>query len=443
MNQRFEKLFSLQENQYSIGAPVIIAAGDLLKDTQSENLYLRIKLQNISDKAIKAVRFRINQYDISGIDLNNEIEEELLDLNIPRDGFFGQDFPFLIKNRSTRSYSIIIKEVCFSDNSVWNGLSAKWEMLAVQEKLSDNINNAELLKQYTIEYGGQCNFKLLEISDLWFCVCGHTNHRNEKVCPCCGQLLSDLRAIDTDSLLTRMQDRLMKEEQQKAEQIEQQKKQEEEQIKQAELIRIAEKEKKKKRLIKLFSAFAAASLCITLITILISYLTRSPDKKFVHYSKTNGENVFLDINYVYNDSFFTSFSGKGFLEKKDGESFIGAGKDNILTIFDHYPKNEKNQVDQTSLIKLTKDTLYYSLCFVGFTDYPQYVYGKVRIKDYMADPHGVIKGKRLESSDTEYVDITEKIINDYIAMTLKLLKNKLDNESIGLHFSDFGLPDIS
>lgn len=35
MSERYSKLFSLPENLYTTGAPVVIAAGALLKDNQS------------------------------------------------------------------------------------------------------------------------------------------------------------------------------------------------------------------------------------------------------------------------------------------------------------------------------------------------------------------------------------------------------------------------
>ena len=70
MNERFIRLYSLPENLYSEGAPVIISAGILLKDNQTGKLLAQVKFKSISQKRIKAVRIRIRAFDVTG----NELE---------------------------------------------------------------------------------------------------------------------------------------------------------------------------------------------------------------------------------------------------------------------------------------------------------------------------------------------------------------------------------
>ena len=53
MSERFTKLFSLRENLYVKGAPVVIAAGALHKDNQADRIIAQIKIRSISSKKIR------------------------------------------------------------------------------------------------------------------------------------------------------------------------------------------------------------------------------------------------------------------------------------------------------------------------------------------------------------------------------------------------------
>lgn len=56
MSQRFSKLFALPENLCCASAPVMIAAGAIQKGNESGRVFGQLKLRNIQDKGIKAVK---------------------------------------------------------------------------------------------------------------------------------------------------------------------------------------------------------------------------------------------------------------------------------------------------------------------------------------------------------------------------------------------------
>ena len=74
MSERYSRLFSLPENLYAEGAPVVIAAGALLKDNQADKIVAQLKMRNISQKSIKAVTVCIHPLDTVGNSLGEEIE---------------------------------------------------------------------------------------------------------------------------------------------------------------------------------------------------------------------------------------------------------------------------------------------------------------------------------------------------------------------------------
>ena len=63
MAERYSRLFTLPENLYTEGSPVIIAAGALLKDNQTGKVLAQLKLRSITEKDIQAVKVRLNLFD--------------------------------------------------------------------------------------------------------------------------------------------------------------------------------------------------------------------------------------------------------------------------------------------------------------------------------------------------------------------------------------------
>ena len=81
MAERYTRLFTLPPDLYTAGSPLVIAAGALLKDTQTGRVLAQLKLRSISDQRIRAVKLRVVGYDVSQTILCRE-EHEYLDLDI-------------------------------------------------------------------------------------------------------------------------------------------------------------------------------------------------------------------------------------------------------------------------------------------------------------------------------------------------------------------------
>ena len=119
MSERYSKLFSLLENLYAAGSPVVIAAGALLKDNQTGKVIAQLKMRNISQKPIKAAKVSIHPLDTVGNPLGGKIEYQYLDLSAARDEDFGQKAPVALADASTRSFTTSVEEIVFADNSIW------------------------------------------------------------------------------------------------------------------------------------------------------------------------------------------------------------------------------------------------------------------------------------------------------------------------------------
>lgn len=215
MSERYVRLFTLPENLYAEGSPIIIAAGTLLKDSLTNRIVAQLKMHSINPKVIKAVRVNLKLYDIAGNSLDDEVDFEYLDLAVSRDSFFGSKTPIPIPNLKARSYSISIQSAVFADNTVWNIEQNEWNQLPVPTPLNAKLTDYELLKQYKLEYGSQCNYVPMKALDLWYCACGFWNHHGEK-CHRCSKTFKELDEIDLTQLSAEKEMRVSEEKRQSA-----------------------------------------------------------------------------------------------------------------------------------------------------------------------------------------------------------------------------------
>ena len=210
MGETYARLYSLPERLYTVGAPVVVAAGALLKDNRNGNIIVQLKIQNICNKIIKAVTVKVTSMDTVGRALGEDTEYQYLDLNVKRNEFFGQQVPIIVPNEQTHSYSVKVTEVAFDDNTVWTG-NDTWEPLEKPDPIEKKITNGELARQYRIKYGKGSKYLLKKEKDLWFCTCGTINREDEISCRSCHIDRKKLEEFNLDVLKKECDERLEEE----------------------------------------------------------------------------------------------------------------------------------------------------------------------------------------------------------------------------------------
>jgi len=243
MSERYSRLFSLPENLYSEGSPIVISAGALLKDNQTGEVIAQLKIKNISDKNIKAAKVLITAFDTVGNKFDEKVSFEFLDLNIGRDEEFGQKTPIVLSNDKTRQFSVCVESIVFFDNSIWNYDVKEQKPLTVQKTLNEVFDDAELIKQYQIKFKSTCKYLPEQDRDLWLCSCGKINHSEEESCHNCKCFNRELFSLDLEKLKEEKEERLLNEEKKRQEE------------------RLAKKKAKKKTLVALlvFAVLIAAT----------------------------------------------------------------------------------------------------------------------------------------------------------------------------------------
>ena len=200
MAERYTRLFTLpQSDLYLEGSPVILSTGVLLKDNQTGNVLAQLKFQNVSPKAIRAIKVALINYDSFGTELEGVPEFQYLDLDARRDAFFGPKNAILLPSRDTRSFTCDCTCVIFTDGTVWTAPEGAWTPLKPQKALEEALGT--LVDQYRRDTGAREVYLVQEDRDLWRCACGAINRQGERACHACHaerQLL--LNAADPELL---------------------------------------------------------------------------------------------------------------------------------------------------------------------------------------------------------------------------------------------------
>lgn len=318
MGERFSRLYQLDRDQYTNGAPVVIAAGALLKDTATGSIIVQLKLQNISEKSIVAAKVWLCAYDVSGKELHRIDEYQYLDIDIRPGAYWGGDKAIILPDPVTRSFSIEKIEIIFSDNGIWDsGDNGNFAGVPMSPKLGDTLHDPALVDQYRIEIDRQSDYVPSDYGVLWRCACGNLN-QGEKCTQCGIDKAKVFGAYNVSELTEKANVRIAKEQAQAAENAIQ---------------------KRKKKKLHITVAVVAAILVATVVFV-TQWLVPNVIKPSSNYKEacalvSKGEfdaaiSIFSDLGN-YNDSDAKIIETRYLM----AESFIQAGEYNAaIRIFD-------------------------------------------------------------------------------------------------------------
>lgn len=208
MSGRYTKLFSLPKNLYAEGSPVIVEAGVLTLDNNTNRVFVQLKFRNISDKEIKALSVTLKAYYVTGKEASEPVKYQYLDFCSHIDEEFGAKTPVLLHDNTVRSFSVHVDEVVYADNTVGEVNLDYSESVPEQHLLckTDGWNNdtASELKKLTND---KCVYAVCEYKDLWLCSCGCANSLvRDKRCRRCGCAHDFLKPITPEKAQAHIND---------------------------------------------------------------------------------------------------------------------------------------------------------------------------------------------------------------------------------------------
>lgn len=185
MAERYIQRFRLTPRQYTAAAPVVLAAGALLEDTQIPRLVAQLKFKSISPELLTALRVRVECLDETGA-VQNTVEFCYSGLQVRRGNTFGAytAIPFPLSDSTRCTVSLL--SAAFSGGRTWEApQGAKAVLLPaftpLEEAVTDPAQRAQAQGRIS-----QCRYAYREVEDLWYCPCGGVNRSSETSCHRCG-----------------------------------------------------------------------------------------------------------------------------------------------------------------------------------------------------------------------------------------------------------------
>lgn len=172
MANRFQELFRLLPKLYSAGAPVMIEAGALQKDSATNRVLAQLKLRSLDPRRICACKVSVRAFEPNGTELDGVPSFAYLDIDVGLGENFGTKTPIYLPDGNSRSMSVSVIETVFSDGSVWQAEPCEWHQIPVQEAVVEHFDDPELIKQYELRVGGDCPLIPTVQDGLFLCTCG-------------------------------------------------------------------------------------------------------------------------------------------------------------------------------------------------------------------------------------------------------------------------------
>ena len=147
MSERYIRIFSGDKNLYLDGAPIVIRASALLKDTETGKMIGQLKFKNLSGKKISYLKVSILQLDALKNPIGDAISFEYLDISVPDKEEFGSKKPIYLPNSSVRSFNICGCDIAFDDGSVWTSDNSTWVSASNDSSVVKEITADETYKK--------------------------------------------------------------------------------------------------------------------------------------------------------------------------------------------------------------------------------------------------------------------------------------------------------
>ena len=179
---RYEKLYELGKQQYFAGSPLILEAGQLLRDNQTMSMLVQIKFSSVAEQAIRAIIIRVDGYDI----LNQQVESkefQYLDLNVNRYAACCDRTPIQLQNSTIRRIDVLVEKVVFADSTLWENEAQ--EPFAPLPGPIDIALPGDVQVQYNRELGKSPAYQVQTSRGLWQCGCGAWNRTQDEACHAC------------------------------------------------------------------------------------------------------------------------------------------------------------------------------------------------------------------------------------------------------------------
>ena len=184
MNERYSRIYTINNAFYTPNCPIIISSGALSKDNKLGNFIAQFKFLNASTKTIKEVVVEISYYDASKNLLEVAVPFTYSNLEASPGELFGHKTPITILNPATRIISTKIKNIVFLSGEKLIIEEQELKPVPQKQELPDFLGK-ELAIQYAKDVYKDSKYVPMVFDDFWSCTCGSINQIGDSCCNSC------------------------------------------------------------------------------------------------------------------------------------------------------------------------------------------------------------------------------------------------------------------
>ena len=148
MNEKYKAIYSLEPDGYTKDCLLLICGGNLLCNPLMNAYYVQLKLQNLQERVVSKVQFRVAIKDRSG-EIIESIPYCYDHLHAAIGQTIGEQNLIPISSSRGSSFFVVITEVGFEDGTAMELPYSELEHLPAAGSLRSYLgDDAELEKQY-------------------------------------------------------------------------------------------------------------------------------------------------------------------------------------------------------------------------------------------------------------------------------------------------------
>ena len=216
MNDRFEVQEKLMPNQYTKGVPVLISAGQLLKDSLTGRMSVQVRLQNIGPEPLYGIDVLVQVYDYHDT-LIESVDYRFDNITLYQGDEIGQDELIQLEYEDGVSVDVFVTGAELESGEYLYAEEMHNYYAGELAPLSEYLGgNAEMVKQFRIRYGDRYQYKPVKTKEMWFCACGAANLSEDAKCRICGIEAEELFNLDLNELADEVEARAAEEAAEKA-----------------------------------------------------------------------------------------------------------------------------------------------------------------------------------------------------------------------------------
>ncbi|MCR5090053.1 MAG: hypothetical protein K6C08_11155 [Oscillospiraceae bacterium] len=212
MKKPQNSIYSLPAPVYTPGSQMLIVSGSLYQNSKTGVSSCRLKFQSLCSQILKAVIAELVFYDVSDHPLGESISFSFSVGKLNRDDVFGESQEIPVPYTDAASFHVWVRQVIPEREEPLFFPESSARFLYGRKTLEEGLENENMAEQFRVRYGSDCRYLRTDEADLWYCVCGGINSKEENACHCCRRPQRALKDINLDSLRAEAEKRRKREE---------------------------------------------------------------------------------------------------------------------------------------------------------------------------------------------------------------------------------------